>query len=325
MDCFSKYLSEDGFYRFSASKTYNISETAFTKFLSHRVDDNVFLTEGRNLANQMRKIEVPNEGLAIEIGCGTGRLSGALALSGFFNMILVTDASEELLRETKLRIESIKGVDLKKTKFGVMSDHDVVLLQNDSVQAIFLAATLHHFVDWKGFLLNVKRVLKRGGIIYCSDPCLEFSLTMSVLLLSFKQICQSNNYKLQEEELRRINNFIGASKLRGNPFASGKENSEDKHLFKVADIYKFAHDNDMKLYIFPDSSLYRFMPYGEPHTTKLDFNKHIRTILTRTQHFPESLCDKFMTVMKEQITYLEYFWEVGRGPYSNFISILQKK
>ena len=249
---------------------------------------------------------------------------GPWPLSHFFDDILITDAAEDLMFETRHRIKALKDADFEKIKFGVMLDRDLELLPEDSVQAVFLAATLHHFVDWKQILINIKRVLKKKGVIYFTDPCLEFSMAISTLLLSFKQVCKSNNYELNDEELRRINNFIGASKQRGNPFAPGKEKHEDKHFFKIADIYQFATDNSMYVCMFPDSSMGRLIPYGETRPPSQEFSQQIRTILTRTQHFPESLVDEFIRVMKEPIEYLQYFWQVGRGPYSNFIAILQK-
>jgi hypothetical protein len=122
-----------------------------------------------------------------------------------------------------------------------------------------------------------------------------------------------------------MTNFIGATKIRGNPYALGKEKVEDKHIFRMADIYQFAQENDMNAFMYPNSTPLSLVPFGNRPLRTVDFRKFIKTILTQSQHIPERDCEIIFEQISEQIDFLQYFYEVGRAPVCNFIGILQKK
>jgi len=320
----SRFLDSDGVYRFSGSKEYAISDAAYAKFLGKAFDNRGVSHQGKAIADHLGGLGVKGDGLAVEIGCGSGRFSLPLAASGFFRQVLITDASEELIAETRKRLEAIDGCGGSALKFGVMRGEDIDSFPGNSVQAYFMAAVLHHFLDWKKMLLSLKRTLKPGGIIYCTDPCLDFSLTMSLLLLSFRQIAAAEGIALSEEGSKRIRGFVNMTRKRGNPFAEGKEKVEDKHIFRMSDIFQFAQENDMRAYMYPNSALPRLVPYGEIPERKVDFRPFIKSILSGSQHMPPADADVIFDTMAEQLDFLEYFWDAGRAPVCQFTSILQK-
>lgn len=320
-----KFPNDDGIYRFSKSKKYNISEEAYNKFLSKTFDEKSLRIQGKKLAVQLNEVGITRDGLAVEIGCGSGRFTCPLVASGYFDGFLITDASEELIVETKRRISHIADMAGSNVNFGVMKGEDVEDFPDESIQSYFMAAVLHHFVDWKGMLRTLKRTLKAGGIIYFSDPCLEFSMLMSVLFMSFFQTAKAKNLSVSAEGERHMRNFIAATKIRGNPFALGKEKVEDKHIFRMADIYQFAQENDMRVFMYPNSTPMSFVSYGDRPQGTVDFQKFIKTILTHSQHIPDRDCEIIFKQLHEQIDFLQYFYEAGRAPVCNFIGILQKK
>jgi len=329
VDRIHAYLKEfyfnDGIYRFSKSKEYNISSEAYVKFLSKTFDKKSVKMQGKRIGEHLREIGVAGDGLAIEIGCGSGRFTCPLVASGYFDGFLITDASEKLIVETKRRIRQVVDITVSNVKFGVMKGEDIEDFPDETIQSYFMAAVLHHFVDWKGMLNTLKRTLKPGGIIYFSDPCLEFSILMSILFMSFLQTAQAKNVSVSAEGIKHMRNFIGATKIRGNPYALGKEKVEDKHIFRMADIYQFAQENEMKTFMYPNSTPMSFIPFGERPLKKDGFRKFIKTILTQSQHIPDRDCEMIFEQLPEQIDFLQYFYEAGRAPVCNFIGILQKK
>jgi len=320
-----EFAHKDGIYRFSKSKKYNISEAAYSKFLSKTFDEKSVKIQGQRLAAHLQKVGFARDGLAVELGCGSGRFSCPLVASNYFEGFLITDASEDLIIETKRRVSHVADLTGSNVSFGVMKGEDVEAFPVDSVQAYFMAAVLHHFVDWKGMLRALKRTLKPGGIIYFSDPCLDFSILMSVLFMSFLQTAKAKGLAVSAEGERHMKNFIGAAKIRGNPFAQGKERVEDKHIFRMADIYQFAQENDMRAFMYPNSTPMSFVSYGDCPPGSADFRKFIKVILTQSQHIPDWDCEIIYEQLNEQIDFLQYFYEVGRAPVCNFIGILQKK
>lgn len=318
------YLKRDGLYHFSESKDYHISKEHYEKFLAANTNTSIksLLQVGNHINRKLNEFQVPKNGLAVEIGCGAGSGSRRIIASNYFDDYMITDASKELALITRSSIQSYPEFSDRSIKYGVMLGEDASTFPENSVCAFFLFATLHHFVDWRSHLRSLSRILRPGGIVFCIDPCYELSTTLSLLFMSFEQIVQAQGMHLDEASITPMQAFVAASQFRGNPFAENKDSQEDKHIFRLDALYRFAQEEDLRLYVFPNSGVGNFDEDGTP--PKSDFETYIRRILIVSQHFTEDLCDTFFQVMRSQLEYLKYFWDAGQGPVCNFISIFQK-
>jgi ubiquinone/menaquinone biosynthesis C-methylase UbiE len=94
----------------------------------------------------------------LDLGCGTGRFSEALA--DHFNAEVVgIDPSKKMLDQarTKLRDHRVRYE---------LGRGEAIPLPNDSVDLIFMSMTFHHFDDPKLAARECRRVLHDGGIAF---------------------------------------------------------------------------------------------------------------------------------------------------------------
>ncbi|MGB3623984.1 class I SAM-dependent methyltransferase [Ketobacter sp. MCCC 1A13808] len=93
----------------------------------------------------------PNKQLAWDIGCGNGQ--AAIALSGYFQQVIATDASAEQIAQTQ------PGDNLK----FFVSPAEHIDAADNSIDLITVAQAIHWF-DHARFFKEVDRTLKPGGL-----------------------------------------------------------------------------------------------------------------------------------------------------------------
>ncbi len=326
MQALDNYLSSvartDQIYQFSRSKSYQISPERYRHFKQQAHDVRRTTMGARSIGAKLLELDVPRSGLAVEIGCGTGRLSGSLVLNGHFESYLITDSSGELVKEAKRRIEELESG--SEVRFGVMREQDVAGFPDASVGSFFMAAVLHHILDWKQALRTMKKKLQPGGIIFFTEPCLEFGLTLAPLLMTFKKTLEDRGVQLEQRVLKSLRAFAGALKQRGDPFNLEQKKFEDKHFFRLSDMYHFAQVEGMEAHLFPNSSFHALLSQGEHPRGRIKFEKVVRQKLGTAAQLPPAFVDQFMEAMQEPLGFLAHLAELGRGPVAHFSCILQR-
>ena len=96
-----------------------------------------------------------------DLGCGTGQVSAALA--PFVARVIAVDASSEMLRAAKHRLEGFAGVELRRGDLEALPLDDAVL----DLATLFLV--LHHVPEPARALAETARVLKPGGRVLIVD------------------------------------------------------------------------------------------------------------------------------------------------------------
>lgn len=99
----------------------------------------------------------PKKMRALDIGCGTGRITRHLA--GVFGEAVGIDISEEMLRQAR---EDNPGISFYHT-----DGSDLAAIKSDSVDFAFSRAVLQHIPDKKivrGYFQEAYRVLNSGGL-----------------------------------------------------------------------------------------------------------------------------------------------------------------
>jgi len=91
----------------------------------------------------------------LDLGCGTGRFSEALA-AHFDAEVIGVDPSQKMLDQAQKKLRD--GRVRYQTGCG-----EAIPLPNDSVDLVFMSMSFHHFVDQKLATRECRRVLRNGG------------------------------------------------------------------------------------------------------------------------------------------------------------------
>ncbi len=92
----------------------------------------------------------------LDIGCGTGRYSGALA-NRFDAQVIAIDRSAKMLAEA--RKKSAPGVRY------VRGSGEAIPLRDASIDMVFMSMVFHHFEDQPRAASECRRVLREGGTV----------------------------------------------------------------------------------------------------------------------------------------------------------------
>ena len=108
---------------------------------------------------------------ALDVACGTGRLSSVLLENGF--QVTACDLSANMLNQFK---EELSEKALKNITFHSSDITEFLTACDEEYDCVVMGAFLHHVSDIYGLLPQVIRVLKTGGfLLIVHDPALRES------------------------------------------------------------------------------------------------------------------------------------------------------
>ena len=105
---------------------------------------------------------IPASSKILELGCGMGRDSAALAKAGY--TVLATDFSDAAVANTIESFGSIPGLTFQTLDIGKPFTH----LQGNEFDVVYARLCLHYFTDevTRGAMREIHRVLKPDGYLY---------------------------------------------------------------------------------------------------------------------------------------------------------------
>tara|TARA_Y100000034_G_C6888497_1_gene408330 strand:+ start:231 stop:950 length:720 start_codon:yes stop_codon:yes gene_type:complete len=160
--------------------------------------DKVQKRENRNHYNKIKKIkdflDIKDNDKVLEIGIGTGihaeyLLNNCHKKFTFYGI----DLSKEMLLKTRKKLGNKKNVKLK------VMDGESLKFKEDSFNKIYISGSLHHYDNPEKGILEILRVLKKGGKFCIMEPNYIFPTN----LYSAKFIKEEKNMKFM-----RRKNFI---------------------------------------------------------------------------------------------------------------------
>jgi ubiquinone/menaquinone biosynthesis C-methylase UbiE len=110
-----------------------------------------------------------NEGLCLEIGCGTGRVTGFLMKN--VNSLICTDASRKMVKINRYKYAS-------NSVHYIVCDARHLPFREKTFSSVVGARVFWHLADFIKALREASNVLKIGGVLLFDFPCLlgPFSL-----------------------------------------------------------------------------------------------------------------------------------------------------
>lgn len=112
-------------------------------------------------------LEYVNDKVVLDIACGSGY--GSKILSEKAKKVIGVDISEESINFAKQNFDS------KKIKFFVGDVTNLNFIKNNSIDIVISFETIEHLEDYRRFLEEIKRILKKGGTAIISTPNKKFS------------------------------------------------------------------------------------------------------------------------------------------------------
>ena len=94
----------------------------------------------------------------LDLGCGTGRFSDALAIH-FDAGVMAVDPSFKML-------ERAKSKPRRGRVHYLMGRAEAIPLESQSIEVIFMSMVLHHFADHAAAVAECRRVLCGGGMVF---------------------------------------------------------------------------------------------------------------------------------------------------------------
>jgi len=317
------YRQEEGVFVISEPRSFYHPEDAYDpQYGIDQIDLESYRHEGRVLLDLCNEFGYDSGMPALEIGCGTGRLSLSLAMSGQLGEILITDPSPAFCRITAGKLsDTLPGFTGAKT--AILIATDLEKLPKGAFSLIALRSTLHHILDIPRFFHDCAELLAPGGLIVFEEPCYEGYLMMGAMTLFMPDILRGHGVELTAKQLNDVHTFVEAMNFYARRDLD-KSACEDKHLFRPDELMCICDDNGLRLELFPNRT------FGELHLRNERLSEHYFErfyfdYLKYCMAWDRELLGIFERYAKK---YLEYFQPLALGgatPYTYGTFLCKKK
>jgi demethylmenaquinone methyltransferase/2-methoxy-6-polyprenyl-1,4-benzoquinol methylase len=155
-----------------------------------------------------RLAERVGRGRALDLGCGTGVISLALAVRGFD--VVGVDHSEDMLAiaEKKLAEGHVAGA-----RRFIVGDVRELPLADAQFDCVTCQGVLHHLPEMEACLSEIRRVLRPGGFFYISEPSSD-ETPLKVALRRLWSVRRLGRRPPEPEGPESVEEPIAASELR---------------------------------------------------------------------------------------------------------------
>lgn len=153
--------------------------------------------------------EIGSRPKALDLGCGTGAVTLALAERGFD--VVGVDHSAEMLAfaDEKLRQSAVSG------SYRLLTgDVRSVPVETGRFDCVTCQGLLHHLEDERPCLRELARALRPGGFFYISEPCINPTWLKRALAYMWHKLAHKRT--LDETTPESVEGPIDAERLRGD-------------------------------------------------------------------------------------------------------------
>lgn len=215
----------------------------------------------------------------LEIGAGSGSCTVGLVSAARNAEVIITDTSKNFLKMIPKKISDVLPK-ASRCKYATLAGEDMCRLSTDSVDCVVVASSVHHILDWRQFIRECGRVIRKGGVLVIQEPMREGCLLMSTILDAALSSRWVGMDRLGEDDKRRlelVRNFI----YMVADSSISKEGGEDKHSFLVDDLFAVGWSSG-----FEEIRFFRNTHFGTFVTPgAMDRRSHPTSILDYLSHF----------------------------------------
>jgi len=237
---------------------YSEEETKFDDQYGYTDDFPVKLAE--SLRHLFATAGIRQGGAALEVGCGTGVLSAALSLTGYFPRLVVTDPSPAFLRICRQRMTAAARE--VTPHFVAMTGESLARFPSECFSLIALRYTLHHILDWRQFLQQAHRALNPGGALVVEEPFAEGYMMQAALIHFYQGLAPSAEDDHHGRDQGWYANYLKNTVASYMIDVPNKAQMEDKHLFLAHEIMSEAQQIGFRFRFFANCGLDSFGESG---------------------------------------------------------------
>ncbi len=147
-----------------------------------------------------KTLVLPIEGTLIDVGGGTGRMSGTVR--DYVGRVIIVDPSAGMIAQAN-------G---KRDVAALRAESEGLPFANGAVERVLIVDALHHFADQQRAIREVMRVLAPGGMAALSEPDIRHWF-IKLVALSEKLIAMRSHF-LPPEKIAALFRDAGASNVR---------------------------------------------------------------------------------------------------------------
>ncbi len=277
--------------------------------------------DGQGLCELLKQHGVDTAGPALEIGCGTGRLTYGLARHYPGPDFLITDPSQTFLRITQTQLGDPAEA-AARLHFAMLNADDLGQLPPDMFSVIAMRSTLHHILDVKAFIAACGRTLRPGGaLIMGAEPVESGYILMGTVGQMIAPVLQSAGVELRPEWHRQINELTATVKFYCRRDLN-KSTAEDKHLFREHELADLGRQHGLQLQFFPNATFGDFAP---PYLA--DFESFSHFFLNYLQYcmlYDAEFLELIRRHLQPQLKYLDDCYRSHVGPTITGVFLLKK-
>jgi SAM-dependent methyltransferase len=126
------------------------------------------LQQNTNIVAAARQVDwsslLPGGATVLDLGCGSGWLTGLLTREERVGRVIAWDGSPHLLEAVLPEMVALAGGDMGKVE-PVCGDFTPLVLEDGSVDAVVMSSAFHHADDPDALLAELVRVVRPGGPI----------------------------------------------------------------------------------------------------------------------------------------------------------------
>lgn len=313
-DWLNRFESDDGIVYISENRPYKFSEAEYDSYYNMSADD----TSGRGIVNLIRLCDGDFNGPLLELGCGSGKLTQGICNTNAFPHLVVTDGSKAFLDLTREKLRA-HGSDLDRVSLATLLDSDMDKLPANSLSAIVMRSTLHHFLDVEGFFKAAANTLRPGGVLIAQEPCAGGYLLMGVLA---KMLTGPIGAGLTDEQKTKAGHMADTMAAY-NRCDLDKTEWEDKHIFRPELIHEWAQSCGLIARHFANHEFEDFAqePFKEEY---LPMRHFMEAYLNYCMGFGAEDAAAMMAPLAPYCDYLEQAAAGTREPYLMSVFVLQK-
>ncbi len=277
--------------------------------------------EGQGLCSLLQIHGVDTQGPALEIGCGTGRLTYGLAQNYPGPDFLITDPSGTFLRLTQRLFEG-GGDPSTRLHYAVLNADDLSQLPPDMFSLIAMRSTLHHILKVEEFIAACARTLRPGGSLAMgAEPVESGYILMAAVAQSIAPTLQAAGVDLRPEWKKQLKDFADTVKFYCRRDID-KATAEDKHLFSPTELGDLGAQYGLRLKFLPNAT---FSDYAPPLLPEFEtFSVFFLNYLQYCMLFDAPLLKLIRRHMKSQMKFLDDCYRSHVGPTITGVFLFKK-
>jgi SAM-dependent methyltransferase len=277
--------------------------------------------DGEGLCALLRTHGVDTTGPALEIGCGTGRLTFGLARHYPGPDFLITDPSQAFLRITQAQFGSAGDISTR-LHYAVLNADDLGQLPPAMFSLITMRSTLHHILRWDAFIVDCARTLRPGGaLVMGAEPCEYGYVLMGAIGQSIVPVLTAAGITVRPAWKKQVQGLLDTIQFYSRRDLD-KTTAEDKHLFNSHEMADLGAAHGLRLRFFPNAAFSDFAPPHEP--AFVSFTVFFMNYLKYCLLFDAELLALIQRHLKPQMRYLDDCYRSHVGPAMTGVFLLHK-